>query len=162
MPGVKVAELLQLCSDVAVRALETECYRRFASRPAEIVTNSSETRLVLVVIAKQQQALQSDLNTLAQQMKNHVVHRLRVGLPFQQNSGADKCLAANVHGQGDLTLADDRRSARATTDVRYLCHLTTQAQRPGAQEATIATVMRWPGSLERMVSHHCALLATAT
>jgi hypothetical protein len=29
--------------------------------------------------------------------------------------------------------------------------LTTQAQRPGPREAWIATVMRWPGSLQRMV-----------
>jgi len=36
------------------------------------------------------------------------------------------------------------------------CHdldsrLTTQAQRPGPRDAWIATVMRWPGSLQRMV-----------
>src|SRR3954464_261087 len=30
-------------------------------------------------------------------------------------------------------------------------HLTIQAQRPGPRDATIATVMRWPGSLQRMV-----------
>jgi len=29
--------------------------------------------------------------------------------------------------------------------------LTTQAQRPGARDATIATVMRWQDSLQRMV-----------
>jgi hypothetical protein len=29
--------------------------------------------------------------------------------------------------------------------------LTTQAQRPGPREAAIATVTRWPGSLQRMV-----------
>jgi hypothetical protein len=29
--------------------------------------------------------------------------------------------------------------------------LTTQAQRPGPRDAAIATVMRWPGSLQRMV-----------
>src|SRR5688572_16471511 len=31
------------------------------------------------------------------------------------------------------------------------CRLTTQAQRPGPREAWIATVTRWPGSLQRMV-----------
>ena len=31
--------------------------------------------------------------------------------------------------------------------------LTTQAQRPGPRDATIATVTRWPGSLQRMVRH---------
>src|SRR5712691_4585026 len=31
------------------------------------------------------------------------------------------------------------------------CRLTTQAQRPGPRDATIATVARWPGSLQRMV-----------
>src|SRR4051812_14869123 len=32
--------------------------------------------------------------------------------------------------------------------------LTTQAQRPGPREAWMATGMRWPGSLQRMVRHH--------
>src|ERR1051325_6781851 len=32
--------------------------------------------------------------------------------------------------------------------------LTTQAQRPGARDATIATAMLSPGSLQRMVSRH--------
>gem|GEM_PF-6633218 len=33
----------------------------------------------------------------------------------------------------------------------WLVHLTTQAQRPGPRDATIATVARWPGSLQRIV-----------
>jgi hypothetical protein len=33
--------------------------------------------------------------------------------------------------------------------------LTTQAQRPGPRERRIATVMRWPGSLQRLVSRQC-------
>ena len=37
--------------------------------------------------------------------------------------------------------------------------LTTQAQRPGPRDATIATVMRWPGSLQRMVSEPTAAAA---
>src|SRR5947209_5058074 len=32
-----------------------------------------------------------------------------------------------------------------------LLRRTTQAQRPGPRDATIAPVMRWPGSLQRMV-----------
>ena len=32
--------------------------------------------------------------------------------------------------------------------------LTTQAQRPGARDAWIATGARWPGSLQRMVRRH--------
>jgi hypothetical protein len=32
-----------------------------------------------------------------------------------------------------------------------LCGLTTQAQRPGPQDAWIAIAARWPGSLQRMV-----------
>ena len=35
--------------------------------------------------------------------------------------------------------------------VRCECRLTTQAQRPGAREATIATTTLPPGSLQRMV-----------
>src|SRR5688572_23856208 len=31
------------------------------------------------------------------------------------------------------------------------CRLTAQAQRPGPQDAMIATGARWPGSLQRMV-----------
>ena len=34
--------------------------------------------------------------------------------------------------------------------------LTTQAQRPGPRDARIATVMRWPGSLQRMVRRSSA------
>ena len=37
------------------------------------------------------------------------------------------------------------------TSVTRLLRLTTQAQRPGPRDATIATVMRWPGSLQWMV-----------
>jgi hypothetical protein len=37
--------------------------------------------------------------------------------------------------------------------------LTTQAQRPGAREATMATATRPPGSLQRMVRPHVSVLS---
>src|SRR5689334_19694972 len=54
---------------------------------------------------------------------------------------------------------DDQRSHEASDDpsnfgecAHGVCSgLTTQAQRPGPRDAMIATVTRWPGSLQRMV-----------
>jgi len=42
----------------------------------------------------------------------------------------------------------------ANISVMVISGLTTQAQRPGPRDAAIATVMRWPGSLQRMVRRH--------
>src|ERR1043166_1213927 len=41
--------------------------------------------------------------------------------------------------------------------TRWSSGLTTQAQRPGARDATIATATPPPGSLQRMVRHHSSI-----
>src|ERR687890_19664 len=52
-----------------------------------------------------------------------------------------------------------KRTAAMKRSVKVLMacesRLTTQAQRPGPRDATIATGMRWPGSLQRMVRPRC-------
>src|SRR4051812_21907223 len=43
---------------------------------------------------------------------------------------------------------------RRELETKVHSGLTTQAQRPGPRARTMATVMRWPGSLQRMVRPH--------
>jgi hypothetical protein len=75
------------------------------------------------------------------------------------------CLLVPMPSGVILCLLLDQRARDATTTPEESEHeengaekfhsvcsgLTTQAQRPGPREAWIATVMRWPGSLQRMV-----------
>jgi hypothetical protein len=50
---------------------------------------------------------------------------------------------------------------RLAPGIKCLPAVTTQAQRPGPRDARIATVPRWPGSLQRMVIRQARLSRAA-
>src|SRR5439155_20903028 len=63
-----------------------------------------------------------------------------------------------VEGSGKSGASDAAAVAAAIATSAISCGarigLTTQAQRPGPWDASIATRARWPGSLQRLVRHH--------
>jgi len=57
-------------------------------------------------------------------------------------------------GSGRGRVAQDARNKKGMRSNTRISGLTTQAQRPGPRDATIATATLMPGSLQRMVRRH--------